>query len=450
MKNKSTIINILILTTILISTVTIIAVADPLDDPVVVSIEAPDTVSIGDTFEVPISIINVENLNAATFYVTFDPALISFINVTNGVIGSKTIDYCSAALIAGSENTIGVIAYYLLTQNPEDGYSSGDGYIVKINFQTISSGTCYINFSNVCQLSNYIPGQETQTIPAEWINDSVVIQEIYTITASAGPGGNINPSGTITVNHGEDKTFTITPNTGYHITNVIVDGAPVGTVTTYTFNDVTANHTIAAYFAINQYTITATAGTGGNINPPGAIPVNYGEDKTFTITPNTGYHITNVLVDGVSQGAISSYTFTNVITSHTISANFAANQYTLIINIEGQGTTNPTAGTHTYNQGEIATITATPTTGYIFHHWTGDTTGYNNPATITMNSDKTITAVFTLRGDVNCDGTVGAADITYVQQIILEYLPEIPPADVNQDEDVNIFDITAIELILWD
>jgi len=442
MKNKSSIINILILTIILISTVSIIAVADPIDDPVVVSAEAPNTVSVGDIFEVTISIADVENFNAATFFVTFDPALINFSNVTKGVIGGKTLDHCEAGFYNGNSDTIGIIAYYYLSS------SSGEGYIAKINFKAISSGICYINLSNG-QLSNFIPGQIPLAIPAEWINDSVVIQDIYTITASAGPGGNINPSGAIPVNHGEDKTFTITPNTGYHITNVLVDGVSQGAVSSYTFTNVITSHTISANFAINQYTITATAGAHGSITPNGAINVNYGANQAFTITPATGYHILNVVVDGVSQGAVSSYTFTNVITSHTISANFAANQYTLIINIEGQGTTNPTAGTHTYNQGEIATITATPTTGYIFHHWTGDTTGYNNPTTITMNSDKTITAVFTLRGDVNCDGTVGAADITYVQQIILGDLTNIPAADVNKDGNVNVLDITAIELIFW-
>jgi hypothetical protein len=70
------------------------------------------------------------------------------------------------------------------------------------------------------------------------------------------------------------------------------------------------------------YTITATAGADGSINPSGAVTVSYGADQTFTIAANTGYHIAEVLVDGASASVASSYTFTNVTTNHTIAASF--------------------------------------------------------------------------------------------------------------------------------
>ncbi len=73
------------------------------------------------------------------------------------------------------------------------------------------------------------------------------------------------------------------------------------------------------------HTITASAVGGGTIAPSGAVTVNHGGSQTFTITPNPSNHIANVLVDGVSNGTISSYTFTNVIVDHTLSATFAAN-----------------------------------------------------------------------------------------------------------------------------
>jgi hypothetical protein len=72
------------------------------------------------------------------------------------------------------------------------------------------------------------------------------------------------------------------------------------------------------------YTITASAGPHGSINPSGDVIVNQGSDKSFTITPDTGYSIADVLVDGSSVGAVSSYTFTNVTEDHTISATFSA------------------------------------------------------------------------------------------------------------------------------
>jgi hypothetical protein len=71
--------------------------------------------------------------------------------------------------------------------------------------------------------------------------------------------------------------------------------------------------------------ITASAGTGGSINPSGVVSVNYGGSQTFTITPNTGYYIVAVLVNGSSVGAVSSYTVQNIQGATTISATFAPN-----------------------------------------------------------------------------------------------------------------------------
>lgn len=71
----------------------------------------------------------------------------------------------------------------------------------------------------------------------------------YTIKASAGNGGNISPSGNVTVKRGEDQSFHINPINGYRISDVIVDGKSVGAVSTYTFDSVKANHTIEVKFA---------------------------------------------------------------------------------------------------------------------------------------------------------------------------------------------------------
>ena len=75
--------------------------------------------------------------------------------------------------------------------------------------------------------------------------------EVATIDATADEHGKIDPAGTITVPKGESKTFTITPDSGYHIKDVLVDGKSVGAVSTYTFKEVVADHTIHAAFAEN-------------------------------------------------------------------------------------------------------------------------------------------------------------------------------------------------------
>lgn len=143
------------------------------------------------------------------------------------------------------------------------------------------------------------------------------------ITASSiGSGGSISPDGDIVLSPGASQVFNITANSGYHISDVLVDGVSVGAVSTYTFNDVTGYHTIVSYIVGDTCIITASAGAGGGISPTGAVAVNYGNSQLFTITPNPGYRIVNVLVDSSSVGAVSSYTFTSVSTAHTISASF--------------------------------------------------------------------------------------------------------------------------------
>ena len=72
----------------------------------------------------------------------------------------------------------------------------------------------------------------------------------------------------------------------------------------------------------SYYTIKATAGTGGSISPSGSISVREGRDQTFTITPDKGYAVANVKIDGKSIGAVKSYTFENVRRTHTIEVIF--------------------------------------------------------------------------------------------------------------------------------
>ena len=142
------------------------------------------------------------------------------------------------------------------------------------------------------------------------------------ISASAGTGGSISPSGTVKVKYGEDKTFTIAPNEGYDIQSVTVDGQNKGKITSYTFEDVKEAHSISASFVKKTFKITASAGAGGSISPNGTSTVSYGDSKTFTITPAQGYKVKSVVVDGTNKGELTTYTFSNVKGAHTISVTF--------------------------------------------------------------------------------------------------------------------------------
>ncbi len=187
----------------------------------------------------------------------------------------------------------------------------------------------------------------------------------YAISASASSNGSISPSGTSNVNCGSNQTYTITPTLGFNVLDVLVDGISIGAVTSHTFTNVTAPHTISATFVaqVLNFTITASAGANGSISPSGAVNVTGGANQTFLITPNSCYAILDVSVDGISQGPLSSYTFTNVTASHTISATFTQLTYTILAIAGANGSISP-AGSSTVNCGANQSYSISANGGY--------------------------------------------------------------------------------------
>jgi len=144
----------------------------------------------------------------------------------------------------------------------------------------------------------------------------------FTITSSAGPHGTISPLGATTVAQGDDCTFTIKPDSNSHLTTLIVDGTPRTPTLSYTFSDVSADHTIFVGFDVNIYIITSSAGLGGTIHPFGVKGYEHGQSDTYTISPWPGYRVKNVVLDGASLGRVTSIPFPNVSAGHTIAATF--------------------------------------------------------------------------------------------------------------------------------
>jgi hypothetical protein len=198
------------------------------------------------------------------------------------------------------------------------------------------------------------------TISASFVANAPVT---YSIAASAGAGGSITPSGTATVTSGGSASYTITPAAGYKISGVTVDGASVGAVSTYAFSNVTANHSISATFAVTSYSIAATAGTGGTITPSGTATLAPGGAATYSIAPVLGYTLSSVVVDGVSVGAVTSYSFSNVTANHTIQAFFVPKTFSIAASAGTGGSITP-SGTVTVPQGSTATFAVAPATGY--------------------------------------------------------------------------------------
>ncbi|BBB32235.1 hypothetical protein TTHT_0660 [Thermotomaculum hydrothermale] len=273
------------------------------------------------------------------------------------------------------------------TITPDNGY-----HIKDVVVDGVSKGaTSNYTFTNVTT---------NHTIEAQFEADT---QNTFTITASAGNGGIISPSGTITVNKGDSITFSIKPEPGYEIDYVLVDGNSVGAVTSYTFENITVDHTIDAFFKemqTNNYTITATAGEGGSIDPSGTITVNEGESITFVISANNGYLIKDVIVDGNSVGIVNIYTFDNVHENHTIEATFTIisnNKYTITAQCGEGGSIYP-SGEITVSEGETKTFTISPDEGHTIDKVVVDGTDFGRISNYTfknITSNHSIYAYFT-------------------------------------------------------
>ncbi|HTO92519.1 MAG TPA: T9SS type A sorting domain-containing protein [Candidatus Sulfotelmatobacter sp.] len=111
----------------------------------------------------------------------------------------------------------------------------------------------------------------------------------FTITASAGANGSIVPSGAVSVSQGADQSFTISPSPNFHVADVLVDGSSVGAVTGYTFNNVNADHTIAASFAPDSFTVTlSVVGPGSAARNPDQLHYAYNSNVQLTATPLSG------------------------------------------------------------------------------------------------------------------------------------------------------------------
>ncbi len=120
-----------------------------------------------------------------------------------------------------------------------------------------------------------------------YINGTLTVTDAptvtHTITATAGTGGTISPSGSVAVNNGESKTFIITPNSNYSIAEVKVDGVSQGIIASYTFENITANHTISATFSYNGGSSGGGSSSGDESSSGGGSSDNH--DSNITVTP---------------------------------------------------------------------------------------------------------------------------------------------------------------------
>jgi hypothetical protein len=289
------------------------------------------------------------NNHETKFSITFTPAVTSTnlkisaattsTSKYNDVIGTSSSLVVNSALVAPTASAAPTAAYAgqsisLSMPTPTTGtspysyewkVSSDNG----VNYNDIPSGASSQNPSYVTVSAANLKFEViiTDNTGAHVTSNVVpVTVNQITITPSHDGHSSITPNTVQNIAYGGSKSFTYSADVGYSL-SVLVDGGPISLntyPTSYTFSSVSQSHTIAVSSVINTFTITVTQGLHGTIAPDTST-VDFGSNNHFTITPDSGYHIVDVVVDRVSKGAVTFWDFNNVQAAHIITASFAPN-----------------------------------------------------------------------------------------------------------------------------
>ncbi|WP_198517120.1 InlB B-repeat-containing protein [Tenacibaculum sp. SZ-18] len=321
-----------------------------------------------------------------------------------------TEDLAGNARISGGSVDMGayesLITQYTLTLNATDGTITpdpaggtyDDGTSVTLT-ATPDAGYEFVEWSGDASGTTnplIITMDADKTITATF----APIQRTLTVNATNGAvTTNPNPTNG-TYDDGTSVTLTATPDAGYEFVEWSGDASGTTNPLIITMD---ADKTITATFAPIQRTLTVNATNGAvTINPnPTNGTYSDGASVTLTATPDAGYEFVEW------SGDVSGTTNPLIITmdaDKTITATFAPIQRTLTITaIDGNVTTSPNPVNGTYDQGTVVTLTAVPDSGFSFDAWSGDATGTTTQVTITMDSDKNVTATFSATLGVNED-----------------------------------------------
>lgn len=221
----------------------------------------------------------------------------------------------------------------------------------------------------------------------------------YTITV-ASTNGNIDVSPyAASYDSGAVVQITAQPSIGYHFESWSGEDAPAGHEwENPIFVTIVKDMSISTDFELNDYLISTTAIGNGSINPSNPY-VSFGFSQVLTIHAATGYHIDSVLVDGVNEGVISTYTFSDVSMTHAVIAYFSIYKYPLVI-LATNGTVSKNPDQSLYDSASTVQLAALPATGYSFKNWTGNVPAgheLDNPLSLMMVESKTLTANFAVK-----------------------------------------------------
>lgn len=200
-------------------------------------------------------------------------------------------------------------------------------------FPSIYTPFYYIYYMLLEGESGTTPATNIKIAPASAFEP---IEKTFTITAEAGDHGSISPAGAVTVAENGSQTFTIQPDSGYRVADVLVDGGSAGAVSTYTFARVQGDHTIRALFerVPGSSGGGSGSGSGGTVSQKPTVTAGQGgtaaakSDGTVTIVPQEGYEIASVTVNGKTVSVPAGGKLTGLKATDKVHVTFAPVQET--------------------------------------------------------------------------------------------------------------------------
>jgi len=266
-----------------------------------------------------------QNLLSLHILLTIALTIAFFLNTSAAFSGVATLSWNPPTTSADGTPLTDLSGYKVYYGNSSGNYSQNInvGNVTTYIINNLTEGLTYYFTVTAYDISGNESGYSNEV-------SKIIQPQQYTLTINKGGAG----EGTVTsspagINCGSDcsepynagtvVTLTALPSTGSTFAGWSNAGC-TGTGTCVVTMD--AVKTVTASFILRSYTITASAGTGGSISPSGSVSVNHGATQIFIITPNTKYSTADVLVDGNSVGAVTSYTFLNVTAGHMISVSF--------------------------------------------------------------------------------------------------------------------------------
>ena len=285
--------------------------ADAISESVAYGSNYSLTITPAANYHVADVVVDGESVGAVEFY--------EFINITEDHNVTVTFEATQYTLTATSNIAACSIAPANVTVNAgtdvDYTLTVADGYQL---VNVIANGEEVVVTNNAFTIANV---QSDYTIYANFASSNVTVTVVQPDHATITPG-------TQTFAYGATPSYMIVPEVGYEIDEVTAGNEVVAVtynngIGTFTLDPVVEDITLTATTNVLTYTIEVVQGEHGTISPATQEDVVYGSNVTFTITPDEFYTISDVIVDGSSRGALTTFTFNNVTSNHTITAVFA-------------------------------------------------------------------------------------------------------------------------------